>query len=175
AQALGGTEGAGMPFWSPDGGWIGFFAEGKLKKVKVSGGAPQDIANASNARGGAWNRDGVILFGLSINGPLMQVRASGGEPTQVTELDTSQEASHRWPQFLPDGRHFLYFILSGDPQRQGMYAGSLDSNQKIRLVPTPVSGIYGMGILLFVHEQALLGQRLDAKGFRLVGDPFPVA
>src|SRR5262249_27932739 len=96
-------------------------------------------------------------------------------PKPVTELDTSQEASHRWPQFLPDGRHFLYFILSGDPQRQGMYAGSLDSNQKTRLVPTPVSGIYGMGILLFVHEQALLGQRLDARGFRLVGDAFPVA
>jgi len=77
AQVLGGTEGAGMPFWSPDSGWIGFFAEGKLKKVKVSGGPPQDVANAPNGRGGAWNRDGVILFGLSINGPLMQVRASG--------------------------------------------------------------------------------------------------
>jgi len=76
---------------------------------------------------------------------------------------------------LPDGRHFLYFILSGDPQRQGIYVGSLDSNLKKRLVGTPVSGIYGMGILLFVHKQALLGQRLDAKELRLVGDAFPIA
>jgi Tol biopolymer transport system component len=175
ARALGGTQGAGMPFWSPDSGWIGFFAEGKLKKVKVSGGPPQAVADAPNGRGGAWNRESVILFGLSINSPLMQVPASGGEPKQVTELDASREASHRWPQFLPDGRHFLYFILSGDPQRQGVYAGSLDSKQKTRLVASPVSATSGMGILLFVRERVLLGQRLDAEKLRLVGDAFPVA
>ncbi len=176
AQALGGTEGASFPFWSPDRRWIGFFAEGKLKKVEVSGGPPQALANAIVGGGGAWNRDGVILF-ASNYGPLLQVPAIGGEPKPVTELEAShQEISHRWPQFLPDGDRFLYFIWSGQPEHQGIYAGSLDSKEKTRLLASPASAAYGMGHLLFLRESALLvAQRFDAGKLQLAGDTFPVA
>jgi len=176
AQALGGTDGAQYPFWSPDSQWIGFFAEGKLKKVEVSGAPPQVIANAGAPRGGAWNHDGVIVFAPNVTGPLMQVLASGGEPKAVTEVDAShQESFHRWPQFLPDGRRFLYFIQSGQPEHEGIYAGSLDSKQKTRLLMSTSSGTYGMGHLLVLRERALLAQRFDADKLHLAGEAFPVA
>ncbi|HYM13018.1 MAG TPA: protein kinase [Bryobacterales bacterium] len=175
AQMLGGTEGASFPFWSPDSRWIGFFADGKLKKAEVSGAPPQTIANAPVGRGGAWNRDGVILFAPNVYSPLAQVPATGGEPKPVTGLDTShEETSHRWPQFLPDGRRFLYFILAG-PEHQGIYAGSLDSKEKTLLLASQYSAAYGMGHLLFVRERALLAQRFDAGKLQLAGESLPVA
>src|SRR4029079_15896029 len=118
ARVLGGTGGARYPFWSADSRWIGFFADGKLKKVDALGGPPHAIASAPSPRGGDWNRDGVILFAPNSAGPLAQVSAWGCDPKLVTELDASrQESSQRWPQFLPDGRSFLYFVRSSDPQQ----------------------------------------------------------
>ena len=176
AQALAGTEGALSPVWSPDSRWLGFFADGKLKKVEISGGPPQTIANAPSSRGGAWGRDGVIIFAPTNGSPLVQVPASGGEPKPATELDAShQEFGHRCPQFLPDSRRFLYFIWGGQPEHVGIYAGSLDSRQKIRLVTSPASATYGMGYLLFVRERALLAQRFDAAKLQVVGETLPVA
>jgi Tol biopolymer transport system component len=96
-------------FWSPDGRYIGFFADSKLKKMEISGGPAQTLADVPTSHGGSWNREGVIVFSPGATGPLYRVSATGGEVTQLTTLDESrQETAHRWPYFLPDGRHFLY-------------------------------------------------------------------
>ncbi|MCA1629555.1 MAG: protein kinase, partial [Acidobacteria bacterium] len=179
AQALPGTEGASgasPPFWSPDGRFIGFFGGGKLKKIEASGGPPQSLCDTAASRGGTWNRDGVIIFG-DTSGPLYRVSASGGEPTPVMPLDQSRlESSHRWPQFLPDGRHFLYFVRSGQIESRGVYVGSLDSKETKRLIPTALNATYAPpGLLLFMREETLMAQKFDAEKLELAGEPFPVA
>src|SRR5271169_655460 len=109
AQELAGTEDSTLPFWSADGQWIGFFVQGKLKKISASGGPAQEICDAPQGRGGTWNSTGDIVFAPTISSPLYRVSANGGVPTKVTELDaTLGESTHRWPEFLPDGEHFLY-------------------------------------------------------------------
>ena len=108
AQPLAGTEGASSPFWSPDGGSIGFFADGALKRLNVGGGAPQTLAPAFNGAGGTWNADGVIVFAPSVSSPLMRVSAAGGETTPVTLLGP-QQLGHVGPYFLPDGNRFLFY------------------------------------------------------------------
>src|SRR5215470_3588648 len=128
-QPLPETDGAGYPFWSPDGRFIGFFAGGKLKKIDVSGGSPQTLCEAPNSRGGTWNRDGVIVFAPRTTSALYRVSAAGGDPAPLTTLDQASEASHRWPQFLPDGRHYLYLSRQ---ERSGIYLGSLDSKETRR-------------------------------------------
>src|SRR5262249_23333236 len=109
ADSIAGTEGATYPFWSADGRYIAFFADGKLKKVEASGGPMQAICDAPSGRGGAWNKDGVILFAPNGAAGLFRVSALGGAPVEVTQLDVKRlEMSLRWPVFLPDGSHFLY-------------------------------------------------------------------
>ena len=180
AQALAGTEGAvgaSPPFWSPDGRFIGFFAGGKLKKIEASGGPSQTLCDAAAGRGGTWNREGLIVFG-DASGILYRVSAAGGEPTPVTALDQSRfETSHRWPYFLPDGRHFIYFVRSSQTERSGIYVGSLDSNETKRLLlPTALNAVFAPpGFLLFMRNKALLAQRFDADGLQLIGEPIPVA
>ena len=123
AQALPGTEGAYQPFWSPDSRWIGFFAQGKLKKVEVSGGPPQAVCEAVYGAGGTWSHDGVIVFSDTVE-HISRVPAAGGEPTPVTRLDKSrQELIHLWPHFLPDGRHFIYTVYSSQQETRGIYVG----------------------------------------------------
>src|SRR5499433_2723952 len=128
STALSGTEGVVVPsgiFWSPDSRFIGFFSGGQLKKIDASGGPAQTVCDVSEARGGTWNRNGVILFSPAVNQPVYRVSAAGGNPTPITTLDQSQyETSHRWPQFLPDGNHFLY-LARGKPEHTGVYLGSL--------------------------------------------------
>src|SRR5262249_33951326 len=124
AKPLAGTEGAfpqSPPFWSPDSRSIGFFAGGNLKRVEVTGGSLQTICQVSQGRGGTWNRDGVIVFANIESHPLYHVLAAGGVPTPMIALDPAgQEDDHRAPSFLPDGRHFLYFVRSAQPERQGI-------------------------------------------------------
>lgn len=179
AQALPGTEGASFPFWSPDSRFIGFFAGGKIKKVDASGGPPQTLCEAATAasRGGTWNRDGAIVFATGASGTLYLVSATGGEPSQLTELDQSRfEISHRWPFFLPDGRHFLYFVRSSQAESGGIYVGSLDSKETKRLLPTSLSAVYSPpGFLLFLRNEALMAQRFDPDKLQLTGEPFSVA
>lgn len=175
-QPLEGTEGASFPFWSPDSRFIGFFANGKLKKIEASGGPPQIICDAA-PRGGTWNENGIIVFTRDFISPLFTVAASGGLPVAVTRMDTSQY-SHRWPHFLPDGKHFLYSGLkkAGNISGDAIFLASLDTT----FTPRPVvmsgsSACYANGHLLFVREQSLVAQPFDIKGLQTTGEAFPVA
>jgi len=186
-QPLSGTENPSFPFWSPDSRFIGFFADGKLKRIAASGGPPQTLCDAPRSRGGTWNREGVILFAPIGSGPLYRVSASGGLATPVTRFDPSRgEDTHRWPFFLPDGRHFLYLVASFGSNRQkenmGIYVGSLDSKEEKLLLRANSNVAYAPsfakaseGYLLFLRERTLLAQPFDAKDLRITGDPFPVA
>jgi Tol biopolymer transport system component len=175
AQPLAGTDGATLPFWSPDGRLIGFFAGGKLKTIAVTGGQPQTLAAATNGRGGAWNRDGVIIFSPSPPDPLYRVSATGGEATPLATIDIPRGEVPRWvPSFLPDGRHYLYLA----PSRTGseLRAGSLDSRESKRLLDTRANAVYAPpGYLLFWREATLMAQRFDAAKLELAGDPTPIA
>jgi Tol biopolymer transport system component len=183
ARELPGTEGATYPFWSPDSRSIGFFAAGKLKRIDVSGGSPVALCDVAAGRGGTWNADGVILFNGYNDGPILQVSASGGEPVAVTNIDKSRtEDSHRWPQFLPDGRRFLFFVRAPDPQVRGVYVGSLDRpNEKIRVLSSQGAAWYapgldaGTGYLLWVRDDHLVAQPFDAATTQLIGDAVPIA
>jgi Tol biopolymer transport system component len=177
AQSLNGTDGAAYPFWSPDSRFIGFFADGKLRKIEASGGPPITLSSSRrNISGGTWNRDGVIVFGVLGGGPMYRVEAAGGEATPLTKLDQSRgEASQRFPSFLPDGRHFLYFSQANNPEQQGVYAGSLDSGETKRLIWTEGSAEYSQGNLLFVRNDTLMAQPLNLQGLETSGAAFPVA
>jgi eukaryotic-like serine/threonine-protein kinase len=172
---LPGTQGANYPFWSPDGRFIGFFADGKLKKVDVSGGQPQVLCDAPNGRGGTWNRDGVILFSPDGYGGLFHVSSSGGSPIEMTKPDSSRfETSHRWPVFLPDGKHFLYLGANfvGKLENNAVFLGSLDSQERRLLVSTSANAAYAEpGYLLFLRDKTLVAQRFDPQRYVLSGEP----
>jgi len=177
SRQLAGTEDAQDPLWSPDSRWIGFFAEGKLKKVPAAGGAVQVIsATATDVRGGAWGPDDGVLFG-SGTAPIVRVSASGGTTTPVTVLDAArQEGTHRYPYVLPDGHHFLYSVLGAKQDQNGVYVGSLDGKTKRLTVHVNTSAVYAPpGYLLFVDGDSLLGQDFDAERLDLKGQPFLVA
>src|SRR6516162_463900 len=158
SQQLAGTEDAAYPFWSPDSRFIGFFAEGKLKTIAAAGGPAQVLCDAPDGRGGTWNREGTIVFPSTFNSPMYRISAGGGTPVQVTDLDASQgENSHRWPQFLPDGRHFLFYVRSRQGIGAGEYVGSLDSKDKKLLFRNLSNVVYAApGYLLFVRENTLM-------------------
>jgi serine/threonine protein kinase len=174
--SLDGTQGASYPFWSPDGKSIGFFADGKLKKVDGSGGQVQVLCDAPNGRGGTWNRDGVIVLSPdSVGKGLFQVSSWGGSPTELTKLDTARsEAGHRWPVFLPDGKHFIYLAanFSGRPGINAIFLGSLDSTEKRLLVNTSANAFYSEpGYLLYMRDKTLVAQPFDLRHFALSGEP----
>jgi Tol biopolymer transport system component len=176
AHSLPGTEGADSPFWSPDHRWIGYFADGKLKKIPASGGPSQVIAtNVSDNRGASWGPDDTILLSRSITG-ILRVSSSGGIVTPVTELDASrQEGSHRFPQFLPDGRHFLFSARSSLTDQTGVYAGSLDGKTKKLLIRGNSIALYApSGHVLFLDGDTLMGQAFDAERLELRGQAFLV-
>ncbi len=174
---IAGSEGAGAfaPFWSPDSLSIGFFADGKLKRADVHGGPPQTLCDAPAPRGGTWNRDGVILIGSNV-GPLMRIAATGGQPTPATTLDaTVHESSHRWPQFLPDGRHFLLLTRRSTFEETGVYVGSLESGILTQVIPSTLSALYGSGHLLFLRDGTLMAQPFDSTSLTLTGEPRTIA
>ncbi len=176
SQALQGTEGASYPFWAPDGTAIGFFADGKLKRTNVVGGKPQVLANATSGRGGTWNSDGVIVFAPTAQGGgLMRVAATGGTPVAATELGPGH-GSHRWPQFLPDGRRFLFFVGFGRLDTRGTYLGMLDDVLSTKVVETESAAVFApRAALLFVRQGVLLAQSFDPVRGMVSGVPTPVA
>ena len=174
AQPLAGTEGATLPFWAPDSRAIGFFAAGALKRLDLGGGAPQTLAPANSGRGGTWNADGVILFAPSQTTPLMRVSATGGMATAVTTLGP-QQASHRSPHLLPDGRRFLFYA-QGAPDTSGIYLGALDGSAPTRLTAADSAGVFlPSGWLLWVRAGTLVAQRLDLAQVALTGEPLTLA
>jgi eukaryotic-like serine/threonine-protein kinase len=177
ARPLEGTDGATFPFWSADGRFIGFFADAKLKKIDASGGSTQTLCDASIGRGGSWNSEGTIIFAPDVNNSIYRVSATGGEPTPVTALDESRhQYNHRWPYFLADGRHFLFFARSPDGEYNGTYVGSLDSKEQKLLLPGASNALYAPpGYLLFVRERALMAWRFDARSLEFTGEAVPVA
>ncbi len=174
ARPLPGTERAQLPFWSPDSRWVGFFSEGKLKKIPVAGGPVQVLADVADAFGGSWGTDGSIIFG-KLSSSIFRVSSGGGIVTSVTKLDNIQKA-HRWPQFLPDGRHFLFHVQGGSAEHHGIYVGSLDGGTQRFLLRTESSAVYASpGYLLYVDGDTLLGETFDAAHLELRGEPFTVA
>ena len=181
AKALDGTEGATYPFWSPESRSIGFFAGGKLKKIEVSGGLPATLCDVGVGTGGAWSRDGVILFSSLGGAGLSRVSATGGEVTSVIRPDWKrQETDFTDPCFLPDGRHFIYSKPTGRKEDRGVYFGSLNGVVNQRVLGDESNAVYaassrGGGYLLFGREAALMAQPFDAAHGRLTGEPFTVA
>jgi Tol biopolymer transport system component len=176
ARSLPGTDGAYYPFWSPDNRSVGFFADGKLKRIDLDTTSVQVLADASAGRGGTWNDEGIILFAPQA-GPIFRIPASGGTPRQVTHPD-EQRLSHRFPWFLPDGQHFLYFVRPsvGIPDVRGVYVGHIDGSEPRRLVDADVAGVLaGSERLLFVRQGTLFAQSFDTTRLALSGEPFPVA
>ena len=175
-QALAGTEGASFPFWDPDNRFVAFFAGGKLKKIDVSGGAPEVLCNAPNGRGGTWNREGTIIFTGSANTAMSRISASGGTVSAASKLHREQGAStNNWPQFLPDGRHFLFYQRGATDEHQGIYVGSLDSFDTTRVLASTGGGLYASGHLLFVRGGMLFAQPFDHRTFNVSGDAVRVA
>ncbi|MEP7028985.1 MAG: protein kinase, partial [Candidatus Eisenbacteria bacterium] len=174
AQALPGTEGARRPFWSPDSKFLAFIAGGKLKKIAANGGPPTVICDAPTGADGSWGRKNFILFDGTAVDPIMKVSAGGGVATAAVVPDTVGGAQQvGWPEFLPDGRHFLYLAIAG---QSVLRVGDLDSKLKqdlgacesqVEFVPP--------GYLLFSRGGSLVVQRFDAAGLKLKGEPIPVA
>ncbi|HEX6463262.1 MAG TPA: protein kinase [Vicinamibacterales bacterium] len=173
-RLLAGTEHGIMPFWSPDSTRVGFFADRKLKTITLSTGGIAVLCDAPDARGGTWNDADVIVFAPSNAGALMRVSAQGGDPRPVTTLDSSRkETAHRFPSFLPDGRHFLYTALPRPGNRYGVLVASLDGGPQKELMAATSSAVYAPpGYLLFERPNGFSAQRFDAGRLELVGDPF---
>ena len=192
-RALPGIEGDGASaFWSFDSRWVVFANDGKLKKADIQGGPPQDIADLPGYLSGAgWNSDGVIIVGAGGGAarPILRVPASGGQMTPITAL-APDESAHLWPQFLPDGKHFLYLRVSKDAAQTGIYIGSLDvqPNQQSmrRLLASDRQAYYapapdgGPGHLIFLRQATLMAQPFDpdkigSNEMGLSGEPVAIA
>jgi Tol biopolymer transport system component len=178
AEKLPGTEGAFGLFWAADGRSIGFFSDSKLRKIAVSGGPVTVLADAPNARGGAWNRDNVIVYAPDYRDSLWKINASGGTAERLTKLDFSKHSTHRWPAFLPDNRHFLFFATNhagGRREDNGIYLGSLDSDASHLVLATDGAGLYSNGYLLYHQQNALLAQKFDPARATISGEPVTLA
>ncbi len=178
AEVLRGTEGAELPFWSPDGKSVGFFAGGELKRIAITGGPPQTVAPATpDVRGASWGADDRIVFAPSFSGPLMRISASGGKPEPATTLDKGRkEGTHRWPWFLPDGRHFLYYAAEGGGAEPGeILVGDLGSGGVKQITQSSSLAVYASpGYLLFVRGGTLVAQAFDAGRLEVRGDAAPL-
>ena len=177
AQRMEHSEGALLPFWSPDSQFIGFWEGGKLKKLRRTGGVPEVICSVPETAQGAWGPDGTILFARAVNSPILRVSPTGGDATPVTSLLPGQ-VSQMWVQFLPDGKHFIYLartsLTSRDPGAK-IYAQSLGGGDPILLLASESRAVAVPDYLLFAQGQMLYAQRMDWTALRKVGEPLLVA
>ncbi|HXI03825.1 MAG TPA: hypothetical protein VNI57_11680, partial [Candidatus Saccharimonadales bacterium] len=179
-RALKGTENGYRPFWSPDGKYLGFFSSGKLRKIELLSGSTLSLADAPAGRGGSWSPNGTIIYTPNYRGPVYRVDSGGGgSPVPVTKMDTEQrEGTHRFPYFLPDGRHFLFLSrrsVAGTPEDTAVWLASLDSPERKRLMRAESNAIYASGYLLFAREKTLLAQPFDPERLELTGEPVAIA
>ncbi len=177
ARPLPGTEGALRPFWSPDSRFVAFMAAGKLKKVDIAGGPPQTICDAPTGADGSWSSEGVIFFDGRGNDPLLRVQATGGvsQPVVLASGKEKGTPGTGWPEFLPDGRHFLYTILEGNSPEMTLMVGELDSTTSKTLFKTTTRVQYAEpGYLLFVRDRTLVAQKFNARSLTLEGEPVPL-
>ena len=176
AQQVAGTEDGTYPFWSPDSRYLGFFSDSKLKKIEVSGGSAQTLCDAPSAYGGTWNRDGTILISLDTKG-IQRVSAAGGSLTPVFPLDESRkELAQAWPNFLPDGRHFVYQSWNGKSEESALIVGALDGSVRKLLLKADSNPVYAApGYLLFARNSTVMAQAIDVAKLELHGEPFPIA
>jgi Tol biopolymer transport system component len=178
ARPLERTDHASCPFWSPDSAAVGFFADGQLKRVDIESGTVQELIGALSC-GGTWNRDGTILYSSPLFGPISRISVSNGGPalptgTSVTRAERPRQRSHRFPQFLPDHRHFLYYV-GGSAEARGVYVGDLGGVEPRRLLDADTAAVYASGHLLFVRQGALIAQAFDPTSLTLISEPFQVA
>jgi serine/threonine protein kinase len=182
ARALEDTDDAHFPFWAPDSSSIGFFTQNKLKRFDLNGVGSRTVATTAYGTGGTWNRDGIIVYSPKLSSALWKVAATGGEPAPATILDTARgDSRHNFPQFLPDGRHFLFYAQSTDPQRSGPHIGSLNDPAKIEAIPqlrgNAFQAVYApsenslRGHLIYFRDRSLVAQPFDARTLRLDGEP----
>jgi eukaryotic-like serine/threonine-protein kinase len=175
AQPMSGTDGATYPFWSADSRYVAFFATGKLNKVDASGGPPQALCDAPSGRGGTWNSTGTIVFTPDSTSGVARVDAAGGTRVALSTVDT-KETSHRWPDFLPDGNHFLYFAHGSTIADSGIYLAALDSKERKLLLRNDSNAIYAApGYLMFVRDNTLMAQRFNPRSLALEGEAKPLA
>jgi Tol biopolymer transport system component len=182
-RPLAGTEGGTYPFWSPDGKWLGFFANGKLRKAPIETGPILELADAPRGRGGSWSINNMILFAPEPTTTIFVVPASGGTARPVTTINRGIHTTHRWPAWLADGNRFLYFASShGNPaanEHNGIYLSSLDGkldDKKDRmLMPSDSNAVVAPGYLLYVQSDILMAVPFSERRGELNGDPAPVA
>ena len=173
-RKLVGTEGGTFPFWSPDGLSIGFFSEGKLKTVPVAGGPVSTAADAPNPRGGAWGADNTIVYSPDYRDSLWIVHPHQVDAKRLTTLDQNLHTTHRWPSFLPDGKHFLYFATNhggSSLDKYGVYIGTTDGQQTKFILSSDSAAQYAGGYLLFHRETQLMAQKLNWRDGSLSGAP----
>ncbi len=173
ARPLAGTGGAQYPFWSPDGHSVAFYADGFLKRLDLDGGLVRTLAKVVVGIGGSWSEDGVILLVRNPASAIARVSADGGPAVDVTRLEAGQ-VGHSFPHFLPDGKHFLYYVAAA-PDSRGIHVGQLDGSSSRRLVDADAGGVYTNGHLLFIRQTNVFAQALDAERLELRGSAFQVA
>jgi hypothetical protein len=167
------TLSPGLPFWSPDSRSIGFFADGKLKRVDGDGGSPQTICDAPQSGGASWGADGTIVFASKIDEGLRKVAAAGGVPIQITSPDAERgEISHSNPAFLPDGRHFLFWVQAA---KSSIRLGSIDSSETRHLFESDSRAVYASGYIFFVRQSTLFAQPFDGNRLQIRGERVLVA
>jgi serine/threonine protein kinase len=177
AQQLEGTQNAMHPFWSPDGRYVGFFANSKLAKIPASGGPVTVLADAPNSRGGSWSANDVIVFAADYLGGLLKVSAQGGPTAPATLIEKTRHDTHRWPWFLPDGKHFIFLATShtgGDTKANGIYFGSVDNTETRQIVASDSAAQYASGYLLYRANTALVAQPFDPQSGTLSGAAVPL-
>ena len=173
ARPIPGTVDGAMPFWSPDGRSMAFYADGMLKRIDLAGGLVRTLAAATAGVGGAWNREGVILFVQNPASQIMRISAEGGAAAAATRFEGGH-AGHSFPHFLPDGRHFLYYV-NGAPDIRGVYVSELDGSAARKLFDAESAAVYAAGHLLFVRGATLFAQGFNVSALESTGSPLPVA
>jgi len=176
-KPLPGTEGGKFPFWSSDGKSIGFFADQQLKRIDLAGGPAMNLAPAPDGRGGTWAGN-TIVFTPYIYESMYRVPATGGKPVQITTLDRSLHSTHRWPSFLPDGKHFLYLAANhekGKEENSGIYAGSIEGGPSKLILHTTGNAFYSSGQLIYFSDGSLMAQPFDPGNLQLSGEATPIA